>query len=470
MAEDSPRTLGLIALPLGASLLVTGGVVAVLCRVPGRPVLSWQQLLLVALVYVAVAFCAHAFSVWAVCRLLRGYIAIPVWRVICESWVAAGWLPSLALLGREGSVLLCGVVPLIAGCAILFLSRWRTETEGPLDIPPEGRTGALLFEAREPIPLWRPLLPAVLMAIAFETGVGSLAADRLWVAGCCFAVCSCFLMWNLRGKAISGQQQEKSSPSFGTVVWSSALAFLFTTVALLPFIESGKVAGEFEGLLNLRRPVQTVNAAARKESQFAGNSYSGIVLLLPEKPHARVVPRAPAVAHGTRVAMIPAKPLVIVFDGAYWFYKNPDQRPKPDAKVQHGDPLKTRIRSADWQPLLMAAHQSLGTPIQVSCCSMFRIDLVNADDRPGALAIEVQLSDSRAKGSTALSLGGMVLHSSDAARVFLNRPPVEETLNFRLSSIPQGRQFDEITVFIKPARERSLAGVRVAIKDFVLVP
>ena len=170
------------------------------------------------------------------------------------------------------------------------------------------------------------------------------------------------------------------------------------------------------------------------------------------------------------MAMVPAKPLVIVFDGAYWFYKNPDQRPKPDAKVQHGDPLKTRIRSADWQPLLMAAHQSLGTPIQVSCCSMFRIDLVNADDRPGALAIEVQLSDSRAKGSKTLSLGSMVLHSSDASRVFLNRPPVEETLNFRLSSIPQGSQFDEITVFIKPARERSLAGVRVAIKDFVLVP
>jgi hypothetical protein len=34
----------------------------------------------------------------------------------------------------------------------------------------------------------------------------------------------------------------------------------------------------------------------------------------------------------------------------------------------------------------------------------------------------------------------------------------------------RGRRFDEITVVIKPSSERALAGAKIAIQNFVLVP
>jgi hypothetical protein len=467
MTEDSPRTIGATTLPLLASLCLTGGVVALVCRTPAHPLPSWSLLVALAAVYLVAAACAHAFAVWAVCRVLRGHFSLPVWPLVGGSWIAFAWVPLLALLVRERSILIAAILPLIAGSAALFLKRWTMKVES---LPGETSGSEMrppLFLIQEQASLSRMLLPPILIAIAFEAAMAALLANRPWMGGCCFGISVVMLIWSFPAK--SALRRNGRFPSVWSLVLDSLVVLLLTAVALVPFLESKWISGGFAGLLTAH-PSPPPDQAAKHQAQPSGNSYSGIVLLLPAKFHPKVVPPAPAATHGTQIGRVPLKPLVIVFDGAYWFYKNPDPRPKPDAKVEHGDPLKTRIRSADWQPLLMAAHQALGTPIEMSCCSVFRVELVNADDRPGALAIEVQLKNSASKESKIVSLGSMVLRSSDASRVFLNRPPVEEVLNFRLSSVPRGRRFNEITVYIRPARERAMAAVRVAIKDFVLVP
>ena len=128
------------------------------------------------------------------------------------------------------------------------------------------------------------------------------------------------------------------------------------------------------------------------------------------------------------------------------------------------------IKSTDFQPLSMEAHQYLGTPIKMDCCNAIRLAIRNADDRPGAIYMEILLKDTTSKGSSTQSLGSLVVPSSEGRHMSLNRPTVQEVLSFSLPQGVRGKQFDEITVVIKPAKERARAGAHIAVQHFELVP
>ena len=108
--------------------------------------------------------------------------------------------------------------------------------------------------------------------------------------------------------------------------------------------------------------------------------------------------------------------------------------------------------------------------ISMDCCRAIRLAIRNADDRPGAIYIEILLKSTALKEAPAQSLGTVVVPSSMDRHIALNRPPVDEVLNFPLSPGTYGRQFDEITVAIKPSRERAMAGALIAVQHFELVP
>ena len=93
------------------------------------------------------------------------------------------------------------------------------------------------------------------------------------------------------------------------------------------------------------------------------------------------------------------KPMVIPFDGVYWYFKAPDRRPQASAHVVKGSSLKANVRSTDALPLLMDGHRELGQAIDLSCCSRIEIAVQNADRRSGAIYLELWLRDkSGAKG------------------------------------------------------------------------
>lgn len=73
----------------------------------------------------------------------------------------------------------------------------------------------------------------------------------------------------------------------------------------------------------------------------------------------------------TQLSSLRSKPVIIPFDGAYWYFKQPDQRPKDDAPTVRGDPLSKNIRS-NMRPLSMEAHQNLNTSIKVDFCRTLR--------------------------------------------------------------------------------------------------
>ena len=222
-----------------------------------------------------------------------------------------------------------------------------------------------------------------------------------------------------------------------------------------------------EALLGIQQAPSSRSTIA-EDKRSSGTAYSGVILMLPPKPHQEIVP--PVRPDGLHLAGALAKPIVIPFDGAYWYFKRPDTRPKPDARVQRGDPLKANIRSTDRIPLVMEAHQVLPSFNMTDCCTALRVELVNADNRPGAITIEIWLRDTSMKSALALSLGSVVIPSSKALSISLKRSPINEVLTFRFPPGAHGSKFDEITLMIRPAWERALAGSQVAIQNFVLVP
>ena len=175
-----------------------------------------------------------------------------------------------------------------------------------------------------------------------------------------------------------------------------------------------------EALLGIQQAPSSRSTIA-EDKRSSGTAYSGVILMLPPRPHQQIV--APVRPDELHLAGALAKPIVIPFDGAYWYFKRPDTRPKPDARVQRGDPLKANIRSTDRITLVMEAHQVLPSSIMMDCCKALRVELVNADNRPGAITIEIWLRDTSAKSVPTLSLGRVVIPSSKAHSISLKRSP-----------------------------------------------
>jgi hypothetical protein len=66
----------------------------------------------------------------------------------------------------------------------------------------------------------------------------------------------------------------------------------------------------------------------------------------------------PPIKQGGQMATA-LRPVLIAFDGVYWYFQAPDRRPPLDAKVVQGDPVRAKIRSTKTIPLQMEAHQRL---------------------------------------------------------------------------------------------------------------
>ena len=244
-----------------------------------------------------------------------------------------------------------------------------------------------------------------------------------------------------------------------------AVAILLTSVLLAPSLSGGYFGARSRAYLGMHGSANPIRKIAAKAPD---TSYRGIILwTVPPKKKELVLPlpRANSFSPG-RIA----RPLIIPFDGVYWYFKKPDTQPHHDAHVVHGDPMRVDIHSTDWHPLIMEAHQRLGTRLPLTCCSDLEVTIKNGDNRPGNIAIGVILTDSSSPGRPCEYLGRKVVVSSEAGHVSLNRSPVSEMLTFAIPAHARVRDFDEITVVFLPARERSLGGEQIAVLRFALIP
>jgi hypothetical protein len=469
MTEDSSQSLAPVTVPLLGSLVLTGGVVWLSCRPSLLPSLTWKGLFASALIYVLIAVATHVFAIWSVCSIFREQIEVPLGALIYGLWFSAAWLPLLALLIKEHSVWTAVVPPLISAPAALFLKRWKSGADSQTPVPFDATDTASLFRIQEPPSFLRTVLPVALISVAFQAGAGVLLLGYSLRAGLLFAICTMALIWAFPMKLQSDGGNRMVRISVRSLIRDSLIVVLLTGIALIPLLKHSRFAVGLNAFLRTRTNAST-SPPSKVDARILvpGEDYSGVILVLPPKSHEKIVP--PTSANHAQISSVLAKPVTIPFDGVYWYFKRPDRRPRADAPTVRGDPTKANIHSTDFQPLSMEAHQHLGNPIKMDCCNTIRLAIQNADDRPGAIYMEILLKDTTAKGSSAQSLGSLVVPSSEDRHMSLNRPAVQEVLSFSLPPDAHGKQFDEITVVIKPSRERARAGAHIAIQHFELVP
>lgn len=446
-----------LVLPMLASILTTSIIASIFLLPPSRPTLNLQQLLLRAAFDLTIAACIHVVTVWSIWRLIRDYVEPSVGTLAVHIWAVVVWLPLITTLSAERSLWISCIIPWAFANAITFLNLW---SKLPQDQPEKPITRILLQPPFTP-PLWKTLLPYCIMIVIMQAGLVSLASGHPWSAAA--LVSAGVLLFMVRHPFVRDIAKSRRKFSRSSLLQTAAVFFLIST-ALTPYLQKAY------GLSLLASLFATPPAPLTKPTLrlALGSDYSGVILTLPAKPHPRIEPPTPSDQINLSTAL--PKPVIIPFDGAYWYFKQPDTRPKADARIQQGDPIKANVRSTDRRQLSMEAHQMLPTPISVDCCHAMRIDLLNGDDRPGLIRVELLLKDTSVKHGASLLLGSVPIPSSQLQHIPLNRPPVPESLRFQMPATAHGRRFDEITVVIKPASDRALAGSKVAIQNFVLIP
>ena len=446
-----------LLLPMLGSILATSIIASLLILPPSRPTLSFQQLLLRAAFDLTIAVCIHVVTVWSIWRMIREYVEPSIGTLTVHIWAVVVWLPLITTLTAERPLWISCIIPWAFANAITFLNLW---SQFPQDDEPVAPVGRVFLQPLSTPPLWRALLPYCITVVTMQTGLLSLLTGHHWSATA--LISAGLIMFLVRHPLVQGMAKSRRRFSRVSLLQTAAVFFLIST-ALTPYLQKAYGLSSLASLLAVRTPI--VRPAPKSAM---GSHYSGVILTLPLKPHPRIQP--PTVSDETNFSSVLAKPVIIPFDGVYWYFKQPDTRPAADARIQQGDPLQANVRSTDFRALAMEAHQTLLDPISGDCCRALRIDLLNGDNRPGTIRIEILLRDTSGKPGSSLLLGSIAIPSSQLQHIALDRPPVHESLRFQMPAKAHGRRFDEITVIIKPSSDRALAGSKIAIQNFVLVP
>jgi hypothetical protein len=196
----------------------------------------------------------------------------------------------------------------------------------------------------------------------------------------------------------------------------------------------------------------------------AGPVFAGVELYPEVKPHIRLV--APPLI-GTRGSGVDrSDPLSIPFEGVYWFWRGPSDRPPLNSVVMHGSPSAQFFRSTDGDGMSMEARQNLGFAVDPKRYGAIEIFIQNVDPFPNTVSILLKVRSTAAAGKRVLSLGMQDVSAPASSAGTGNT----QMLRFLIpTGIPIG-SFDELTVSYYLKGARSDRSARIAIDRFRLVP
>jgi hypothetical protein len=461
---------------VGAGLLNALIAAFLFLHLPDAHTPTLTNLIIRASIFVIVGALAGTIGAWYYWRRpaspFLGNPPIPFYLFALSAAAGWVWAPAVVLLSREDSPLTCPVA--VLGAAILAYAL-RTTTPAALFLHPSTLHAAYagdreLFAAtlRTPPREFSGYILAVCIYLA------SYELSYKWIldAAAMLAVCAFVFLWQLTlapsGAIDTRRQTIRATRRLGVVLLP---AILFTLLALLFGIEH-------------RNRVEAEAAAAATDAQAhgteAGNqnqptdraSATGLsgyqsIILWPIPPKKQIVPPIPSqtsfLAPGT------TRPLIIKFDGTYWYFQPPNNRPSPRAFQVRGTPLTHDFQTNNFVRLIMDAHQTLGSSIPLNRCREIQVDILNHDNRPGAINLAVLLSESTSPANQ-LYLGQQLVLSSLPGSFTQKSSPVSETLKFSIPAPAKIRKFDEITVMFLPDEANYDTGSKVAIEQFQLIP
>lgn len=463
--------------PVGAGVVAAGVALNIVCSSLRRGTLSVISLPVLSASLLFTAAIVGGFVARAIYRhLLRGKqkVTTPVIRAACLS---ALWIPSWSLFVATSSPVVIAAAALCLACMGMLLKRCKLDEASEIiyAAPHQPGTPFLFLDGL----LARKLLPSLWLVLLFDCAVALTAAGWFFLSSVAAAVFAGVLAWRATLSPTSDTPARKILPGALQSAVVTA-AFALTLVAMIPYLRAGIL--RFKPTLVKKAPPQSGPEAS---GDLSSKGYIGIILLpLKEQQKKIVAPvRREYVPHfGVKISDL----LEIPFDGQYWYFKWPDRRPRPNARVVRGSSTKTQVSSSTRTPLLMEAHQRLTDPMDLGCCSAINLVVENADRLSGAISLELWVrklpdpkllpkrrSDFPQPEDAPRYLGTAVIPSS--ALPIGDRPnasgkTVEETVNFPIPPGMSGTVFDEISVVVKTAPERARMGAKVAIKKFVLEP
>jgi hypothetical protein len=469
-------------LPQVVAVLAAGAVASFACRLPLLHTVSWGELVGSAVTCVLEVLLASALAVWGICAISLRTIALDRRRILRTS-LAALWIAPLALFIREDSpwaiviaaVLVAGVVKSVR----LPQDSGLVDLEGsPQDASPlDSNRNA--FSLLESAPSFRSQAFGGGAALCAEAGIGAALAGYAFAAAVMLGGASAVWTWSYTSHEPPHSSYD-SSRSSSRALWIVALAIAFTAGALLPYLPQSFGMGGF-GVPSRSRarqgfPQGQPAGQRSREKTFEASTGrttegdAGIVLSPDKLTHTKLVAPAPIIANAPLTGHRAATPLVIPFDGVYWFFKAPDLRPPRSSRQAHGSPELLDIHSSDRRPLSMEAHDNLGSLIDLNCCGKIQIAIRNADTYSETVSLELILIDSSLPGKPSQSLGRVVVKSRRTWDLYGKQPPTREELNFVIPAKSTIRRFDEVTIVFRLDAFRADDGAKIAIDHLVLIP
>lgn len=438
------------------------------CSSPPNHDLSWFSLFIRSVAYVTITALLSLATFWLSWNSLSTKLSFDPVVLSYGTLGISMFFPATGLLFSKQS-----------WCALIILSYMSISTALclkallPIEEPHTPARSGSIFNGT--VPDRTNLRSTLLLALLFECSVVFALLGHIVFTSSLLAISFFLLGWRFEVRLETTQRVAKDVG----LLWQRILrqylvAVLVTAVSLIPFLKGGSWIKEFSMLLGSGSVMPKLSVHKSRPAAMDGNdSFVGIVLLPPPRKKTEIIPpRSHAVSANLWTK---SQPLVIPFDGPYWYFKAPNHDPGLRPHVVRGKATEANIHSTDRRSIMMEAHQSLGTPIDRSCCREIQVAITNADTSPGRISLGVSLVNSTLPNPSPIKgkaemLGLKVIQSSEPQRFSIKRAPVEEVLTFPIPVDGKFRQFDQIKVLFLPAPERSLGAAKVAIRSFRLIP
>lgn len=393
-----------------------------------------------------------------------------LFALVCTGgWV---WVPALVILFEQLSpataiVAMTGAFALTSG--VRRVSSPVFDSEG-CKIPAPRQSQVSLF--------------AESLYLAPGEPYGHLIAIGLYAGGAAFLLRSYHTAAALLALAASVFAWKQTQPQVPSSNWSREYrraarhlaklaipAVLVTAWALLDGVaHRNRLAVESVALAADARDTGGKDSGGQLKSDETAPGSSGYqsVILWPFAKKDPIVP--PVVVENELLARGTREPLILRFDGPYWYLQPPQKAPGRMAHSAKGTPLAFDIQSSNSMPLVMDAHQYLSSSIRVARCREITVEFANFDNKNGAISLGVLLTDGTSAKKPTLYLGQQPIMSTESGQFSIKSAPVFETLRFSLPMNARIQKFNEITVLILPDIEHTFEAPKIAIEQFELFP
>jgi hypothetical protein len=472
--ERSLSIKGFAAYLVLAGLANAAIVALIFCHLPASRVPTLHSLLIRAVIYVACAAAAGAAGAqfyWNRSAFPRRadppLSFLPFAIANAMAWV---WVPAIVFLSRQDS-------PAFAAFCALGAALLASGLRGVIPVsasPPLSEQQALASESGE--------LFAATLRVHPREGYGAAVALCLYLAGYCFfnrsyltaglplALAAFVFAWGRTFVPLTESPRSDGTRGARRLATNAIAAVLVTLFALLFGVgHRNSVEAARAALLKLHRDEGVAGHDRRRTAamQSGISGYESIILWpVPEKkPIVAPVPADVALA-----AERAARPIVIRFNGPYWYFQPPGRAPSPTAHQARGTPLTVNVAANNFAPLNMEAIQSLDSPIPLSRCGELQVEIENHDNTRGEIQIGVVLIDSSAPGKPSLSLGSQPVPSSEFERFSVKVAPVDEVLRFPIPVNAPIHKFDQMMVVYSPGWEHWQLGAKIAVEQFEILP